>query len=367
VSNPWFRLYAEFADDPKVQRMPEAMQRRLVMLFCLRCKDETFDETLQAFQWRITPEELAETKKLFLENRFIDEEWELLNWNRRQYISDSSTARVRQYRERKKRRETLHKPDINSDIDMDETGGNVTVTAPDTDTDTDTDTDSEPEQTHKPLSAGAHAKAIASRLMGLVNEDLGELVLKIAVRHPRSRMRQWTASNVAQADTAAILEAMEAEAQEKHMTMAEVGRAMLFSLDAWDDVPRDKWQFAAAIPRFYKQGDYRLPPNELPGIAPREGAKHGKRTHGTTDVSAAFRELLGAQQPPAALDLGVAGDIIGDHRAERDSGGSEGVPSLAESSDQAPDSPGVQPSAGRVQVLTQPSYPPRVQWPRRNG
>ena len=29
---PWFRMWSEFADDPKVQIMPEAMQRRLVML-----------------------------------------------------------------------------------------------------------------------------------------------------------------------------------------------------------------------------------------------------------------------------------------------------------------------------------------------
>ena len=33
----WFRMYAEFATDPKVQMMPEAMQRRLVMLLCLQC------------------------------------------------------------------------------------------------------------------------------------------------------------------------------------------------------------------------------------------------------------------------------------------------------------------------------------------
>ena len=43
----WFRMYAEFATDPKVQMMPEAMQRRLVMLLCLQCGNgiETFHET----------------------------------------------------------------------------------------------------------------------------------------------------------------------------------------------------------------------------------------------------------------------------------------------------------------------------------
>lgn len=124
MANPWFRLYSEFEDDPKVQMMPEAMQRRLIMLMCSRCKDETLRETQRAFKWRISAEELAETKALFIENGFIDKDWNLLNWNRRQFISDSSTDRVRRYREGKKQDETLH--------ETDETKGNVTVTAPDT-------------------------------------------------------------------------------------------------------------------------------------------------------------------------------------------------------------------------------------------
>jgi hypothetical protein len=125
---PWFRLYHEFADDPKVQSMSEPMQRRLVMLFCSRCKEETLPETLRAFHWRIGMAELAETKALFIANGFIDEDWNLLNWKRRQFLSDSSTERVRNYRARLK----------NSTLEQDETlqkrlrNGNVT--APDTDT-----------------------------------------------------------------------------------------------------------------------------------------------------------------------------------------------------------------------------------------
>lgn len=104
----WFRLYAEFATDPKVQMMPEAMQRRLVMLFCLQCSNgiETFHETERetsiAFALRISDEELAETKALFLRKGFINEDWTLCNWSKRQYASDSSTARVRRHREKQK-------------------------------------------------------------------------------------------------------------------------------------------------------------------------------------------------------------------------------------------------------------------------
>jgi hypothetical protein len=119
MPNPWFRLYHEFADDPKVQMMPENMQRRLIMLFCSRCKGETLHETERAFHWRVTETELAETKALFMEKGFIDDKWRLLNWDRRQFLSDSSTDRVRRHRQALKQSETLH-----------ETVVPVTVTAP---------------------------------------------------------------------------------------------------------------------------------------------------------------------------------------------------------------------------------------------
>jgi hypothetical protein len=123
VPNTWFRFYHEWDSDPKVQMMPENMQRRLAMLFCWRCKEETFQETRAAFHWRISLEEIAKTKAVFMENGFIDENWELLNWNRRQFLSDSSTDRVRRHRHALKQDETLH-----------ETVVPVTVTPPDTDT-----------------------------------------------------------------------------------------------------------------------------------------------------------------------------------------------------------------------------------------
>jgi hypothetical protein len=104
MANQWFRLYAEFSSDPKVQMMSEAMQRRLVMLFCMRCSDVTVtlsDEEI-AFQLRISSEELAETKALFVAKGFINNSWEIVHWEERQFASDSSTARTKAYRDRKK-------------------------------------------------------------------------------------------------------------------------------------------------------------------------------------------------------------------------------------------------------------------------
>jgi hypothetical protein len=104
MANPWFRLYSEFAHDPKIQMMPEAMQRRYIMLMCMRCSEtlETLHEAEIAFQMRLTDEELTKTKELFLSKGFIDDEWNLTNWEKRQYVSDTSTARVRKHRDKKK-------------------------------------------------------------------------------------------------------------------------------------------------------------------------------------------------------------------------------------------------------------------------
>lgn len=104
MSQQWFRLYAEFATDPKVQMMSEVMQRRLIMLFCLRCSDVTVtasDEEI-AFQMRISVEELAETKALFVRKGFIDSAWNVVKWDKRQFASDSSAARTRAYRDRRR-------------------------------------------------------------------------------------------------------------------------------------------------------------------------------------------------------------------------------------------------------------------------
>jgi hypothetical protein len=105
----WFRMYGEFATDPKVQMLTEAMQRRLVMLFCLECGNgiETFHvterETSIAFALRVSAEEIAATKTLFMAKGFINDDWTLCNWSKRQYVSDSSTARVKAHREKKKK------------------------------------------------------------------------------------------------------------------------------------------------------------------------------------------------------------------------------------------------------------------------
>jgi hypothetical protein len=104
MSNPWFRMYSEFSHDPKVQMLPEVMQRRYVMLLCLRCADAigAATDAQIAFSLRIDAVQLAETKALFIGIGFIDPQWQLLNWDKRQFVSDSSATRQAKHRAAKK-------------------------------------------------------------------------------------------------------------------------------------------------------------------------------------------------------------------------------------------------------------------------
>lgn len=140
MANPWFRLYSEFAHDPKIQMLSEAMQRRYVMLMCLRCSEtlETLHETEIAFQLRLSEAELIETKNLFISKNFIDRQWNLLNWDKRQFVSDSSTMRVAKHRQKKKQEsnavETLQKQpsnaiDTDTDTDKNQIQKRTTVVA----------------------------------------------------------------------------------------------------------------------------------------------------------------------------------------------------------------------------------------------
>lgn len=104
MANPWFRLYSEFMHDPKVQKMEEKHQRRLVMILCMRCNGSvTLQDEDVTFVLRISDEEWRESKSLFIAQNFISEDGFVLNWDKRQYSSDSSRERVARHREKQKR------------------------------------------------------------------------------------------------------------------------------------------------------------------------------------------------------------------------------------------------------------------------
>jgi 5-methylcytosine-specific restriction endonuclease McrA len=82
--------------------MTEVNQRRLVMLFCIRCNgQETLLDEQVAFQLRISSDEWLETKAEFTRRGFLGEDNVILNWDKRQFLSDSSATRVRKHREKR--------------------------------------------------------------------------------------------------------------------------------------------------------------------------------------------------------------------------------------------------------------------------
>jgi len=104
---------------------------------CLRCSEvlETLHETEIAFQLRLSTSELDETKDLFISKNFIDKHWNLLNWDKRQFVSDSSTMRVAKHRNKKKQvsnvGETLQKrPSNATDTDTEQIQKRTTIVAP---------------------------------------------------------------------------------------------------------------------------------------------------------------------------------------------------------------------------------------------
>ena len=130
---PWFRLYAEILDDPKIGRLPDSTFRTFIELLCVQCEagDESGDTGLTAVDigWRLRRDISDDLDRLVALNvvEVVGDAVRISAWEKRQFKSDSSTERVRKYRA--KQSETFQKRYSN---------------ALDTDTDTDTEKNTPP-------------------------------------------------------------------------------------------------------------------------------------------------------------------------------------------------------------------------------
>jgi len=119
----WFRLYIDVLDDPKVQKLPPDLFKFWINILCLASKHDgklpSIDDISFALRLPLHETELAfhslEKAKLISEYNGGKTPH---NWRKRQYKSDTSTDRVKRFRNARR---------------------NVAVTPPDTDTDTDTE------------------------------------------------------------------------------------------------------------------------------------------------------------------------------------------------------------------------------------
>lgn len=195
MANQWFRMYSEFLTDPKVQRLSEADQRRYIMILCMRCNvtsndDETLHETLSdenvTFMLRISNDEWLKTKLALTSKYLIDDNNNPCAWDMRQYVSDSSSERVRRYREKQKN---------------DVTKCNVSVTPPDTNTEsyTDIELDKSNSRAHfkKPTKTDIHNFCEAEKIC--INADAfldhynanGWMVGKSKMKDWKPTVRNW--------------------------------------------------------------------------------------------------------------------------------------------------------------------------------
>ena len=76
----WFRMYAEFSHDPKVQKLSEANQRRYLMLLCMRCSNgDPLSDIFVAGVLGIEVEQAVTTKAALTRKGLIADGWVLAN------------------------------------------------------------------------------------------------------------------------------------------------------------------------------------------------------------------------------------------------------------------------------------------------
>ncbi len=126
----WFRLYHRIIDDEKIRLIAFEDRWHFIAVCCLKA-DGLLDEPDSQLKWRkvavkmgVQLRELDEIKRRLCEVGLVDENMQPMAWDELQYRSDTSTERVRKYREKTK-------------VKPDETPRNVSVTTQETETDTD--------------------------------------------------------------------------------------------------------------------------------------------------------------------------------------------------------------------------------------
>lgn len=130
--NSWFRFYNDVINDPKVQLLPKALRWSWVELLCLASKSDGVLPPIEqiAFSARASINDAQSDIDALILAGLIDitPNGKLVphNWAERQFASDSSRERTRNYRDRLKKR--------SSDADV---TSHVTAQDPDPESDTD--------------------------------------------------------------------------------------------------------------------------------------------------------------------------------------------------------------------------------------
>lgn len=165
LSNPWFRLYAEFLTDPVIRMLAPADRAVFIDVLCMKCAgvlDKSYvtpalrNAIIERYvgisnypDEQLGKSQLEVTKGRLISQGLIDEQWQPLNWEKRQFQKDArdptGADRQRRYRERQAEKKL-------------KTSRNVTVTS------TDTDTDTEQIQKKNPRTLGTSPRVVVTGL-----------------------------------------------------------------------------------------------------------------------------------------------------------------------------------------------------------
>lgn len=105
---PWFRMYVDFLEDPKIIGIAFEDQRHFIGVLAMKssgildqeCRPEMLDRIIAQKLW-IDYAIIRDVKRRLVDANLIGEDWQPLGWEKRQYPSDSSYERVKRHREKR--------------------------------------------------------------------------------------------------------------------------------------------------------------------------------------------------------------------------------------------------------------------------
>lgn len=107
--NPWFRTYHEALDNPKIQRLDPQTFKIWFNLLCLAARGGgVIERNIEHIAWclRVSPETADDAINTLVFNGLFDIQSDKSlkphNWDARQFVSDTSSERVRKYRKKRK-------------------------------------------------------------------------------------------------------------------------------------------------------------------------------------------------------------------------------------------------------------------------
>lgn len=189
IKNPWFRMYNEFIFDEKVEFLAFEDQRHYIFILCMKnlglldkeYPQEGMLEQVIAKRLGIQAEALLYAKERLIEVGLLDDNWQPVAWNKRQFKSDSSTERVRNHRK--------NKQSSNSDETLQKRKSN----ALDTDTDTDTEKKNKQKEKFKKPTVEEISEYCSERENGLNANQIFDHYEANGWRRGSTKIKDWRA------------------------------------------------------------------------------------------------------------------------------------------------------------------------------